>query len=324
MNHQSSHSTGTRSWEIFCTLTLIIAAGCGAGDATTGLPPEEDEKPGNFSIDIQFVGDAEESYRRTFEASAARWEAIVRGELTDEIVNLPAEECGLPHRAIDTEVDDVLILAQITDIDGPFGSIGGGAPCLIRAQQNGGLPIVGVMILDQADLLDLEELGTLEATITHEMGHILGFGSLWQELGLLANPSLPNKAGADTHFTGTAARTEFEELWGPNYTTGQAVPVENELGERGTRDGHWRENVFTNEMMTGSLDSFASEVPLSRVTIGSMEDLGYEVSYASADEYDFQTASMSRRLALKNTESSRPTFSLLNDVLPITLRTNSP
>ena len=35
--------------------------------------------------------------------------------------------------------------------------------------------------------------------------------------------------------------------------------------------------------MTGSLDTFSS--PMSRVTIGSLEDLGYAVNYDAADKY---------------------------------------
>jgi hypothetical protein len=39
--------------------------------------------------------------------------------------------------------------------------------------------------------------------------------------------------------------------------------------------------VFTNELMTGWANS--GTLPLSRVTIGSLQDIGYAVNYAAAD-----------------------------------------
>src|SRR5215207_4498866 len=62
-----------------------------------------------------------------------------------------------------------------------------------------------------------------------------------------------------------------------------AIPVENSGGS-GTRDSHWRESTFNNELMTGFLDSGAN--PLSRMTIGSLEDFGYTVDYGAADGYN--------------------------------------
>ena len=59
------------------------------------------------------------------------------------------------------------------------------------------------------------------------------------------------------------------------------VPVEN-LGGGGTRDSHWRESVFGNEFMTGFIDSVN---PVSKVTIGSMQDLGYEVNIDADDGF---------------------------------------
>ncbi len=64
------------------------------------------------------------------------------------------------------------------------------------------------------------------------------------------------------------------------------VPVAN-TGGPGTREGHWRESVFGNELMTGFLDGGIN--PLSRVTVGALEDMGYEVNYDAADEFRLPT-----------------------------------
>lgn len=64
------------------------------------------------------------------------------------------------------------------------------------------------------------------------------------------------------------------------------VPVAN-TGGLGTREGHWRELVFGNEVMTGL---FAGGInPLSRVTIAALQDMGYEVNYDAADEFRLPT-----------------------------------
>ena len=62
------------------------------------------------------------------------------------------------------------------------------------------------------------------------------------------------------------------------------VPVAN-TGGAGTREGHWRETTFGNELMTGFLDGGIN--PLSRVTVGALEDMGYQVNYQAADQ-DYQ------------------------------------
>jgi hypothetical protein len=60
------------------------------------------------------------------------------------------------------------------------------------------------------------------------------------------------------------------------------VPVEN-LGGPGTRDAHWRETTFGNELMTGFLNPGSN--PVSRLTIASLADLGYQVGFATAEPY---------------------------------------
>ena len=67
----------------------------------------------------------------------------------------------------------------------------------------------------------------------------------------------------------------------------QPVPVAN-TGGPGTRCGHWREAVFGNELMTGFLDTGSN--PISRLTIASLADLGYEVNLEAADDYSLPSA----------------------------------
>ena len=60
------------------------------------------------------------------------------------------------------------------------------------------------------------------------------------------------------------------------------MPIEN-MGGRGTALSHWREATLKNELMTGFLN--LGENPLSRITAGSMKDLGYG-SASVGEAYD--------------------------------------
>src|SRR5205085_2342388 len=68
---------------------------------------------------------------------------------------------------------------------------------------------------------------------------------------------------------------------GPGTILGQAGPTH--LRPAGTRDSHWRETVFKNELMTGFVGSAGN--PLSRMTVGSLKDLGYVVDMSAAEPY---------------------------------------
>ena len=142
--------------------------------------------------------------------------------------------------------------------------------------------IAGAIEFDEDDLTRLAAQGILISTVTHEMGHVLGFGTLWDDFGLLENHSIGGSPNADTHFTGPLARTAFERSGGRNYRGGAIVPVENG-GTRGSADSHWRESVFENELMTPFLS--AGIQPFSVITIESMADLGYSVDPSVADSY---------------------------------------
>ena len=76
------------------------------------------------------------------------------------------------------------------------------------------IPVLGLMKFDTADLDVLESGGLLQAVILHEMGHVLGFGTIWSDLNLLADPSalgrhrpaLHRCAGASRRSTTSAAQ----------------------------------------------------------------------------------------------------------------------
>jgi hypothetical protein len=217
-----------------------------------------------YKIEVRFLGGLTTAQKNAFKVAADRWASVIVGDL--------------PSVRVDGEVvDDLLILAQGTAIDGPRGILGQAGPTHIRPASAGKskfLPVKGIMSFDTADLKAMQKDGTLKDVITHEMGHVIGIGTIWERKGLLKD------AGTNTvRFVGKNARKEFGKL---KKSKAADVPVEN-TGGPGTADGHWRESVFRNELMSGFIA--APNNPLSRLTVASLQDLGYEVDLSKAEAY---------------------------------------
>lgn len=169
-------------------------------------------------------------------------------------------------------------------IDGPRGILGRAGPTQLRPQTF--LPAAGVMSFDSADLAQMEQDGSLISVIVHEMGHVLGFGTIFGRLGLIEG------AGGDNPvFTGANAMREYASLRGADAPQ-EPVPLAN-VGGPGTRDGHWRESTFAHELMTGYLNPGVN--PISRLTVAVLEDLGYSVNYNYADPYALPAEAALRR-----------------------------
>lgn len=231
----------------------------------------------SYDVEVRFLSSGNPSLEQAFLDAADRWEMLVIGDLTDIAINEPAGSCGSGTPALNETIDDLLIFATIESIDGPGGTLGQAGPCFIRSSNQ--LTVVGRMIFDQADLADLQAAALLDEVIVHEMGHVIGFGSLWNLLGLLADPALGG--GTDPHFTGPRAIEAFDRIGGDDYS-GAKVPVED-TGGAGTADAHWREAVFDNELMTGFLNPVSN--PLSAVSIASLWDMGYRVNLDGSDDF---------------------------------------
>ena len=249
----------------------IVATGAGVTFTATAVTVVS-----NFRIDFTFLSEGATQQRSAFEAAAARWSDILLGDLPDWQVTSPATTCFETQPAVSQVVDDVLILVEIVEIDGPGGVLGSAGPCVLRSGSL--LPAMGAMRFDAADVAAMQQSGEWGDVILHEMAHVFGLGTIWQSRGLLSGATTPTPV-----FTGAAARQAYVLVGGPD----APVPVEGS-GGAGTANAHWRESVFRSELMTGYIVSAPN--PLSRVTIGSLQDLGYVVDYGTADPFSLATA----------------------------------
>ncbi len=243
-----------------------------------------------YDIVVRFINPPTAAQAQAFAVAEARWESLITGDLPNIQVNLtPATNpCNLPLTS--ELVDDLIIYVTLEEIDGPGNVLGAAGPCNVRDNQPfqqldpGDLTVLGRMRFDTEDLEDLQQAGVLADVILHEMGHVLGIGTLWEDFGLLADPSLGTPAGVDPHFTGAGAIAGFNTAGGNDYTGGEKVPVEDE-GGIGTADSHWRESVLGLELMTGFIS--ANSNPLSAITVRSLDDIGYTVDVGGADPFTF-------------------------------------
>ena len=228
----------------------------------------------NFSIDIKFIGGLSSTQKMAFTAARDRWREVIVG--------------ALPPVTLDGEViSGVQIEAQGVFIDGNNGILGQAGPTVVRNGSD--LPAKGLMSFDTADLAQMESNGSLTDVILHEMGHVLGLGTLWS-----ANffDFVRGSGTNDPLYVGPKVRAEYGRLLN---SSARDVPLAN-TGGPGTLEGHWRELAFAHELMTGFISGV--QRPLSRMTIAALDDMGYEVDYNAADDYELPDNNMLAMLAL--------------------------
>jgi hypothetical protein len=222
---------------------------------------------GRFDILVRYRTKMTPAQQAAFQIAADRWEAIIIGDLVD-------------HRTDLGMTDDVIIDASVSPIDGVGMVLGQAGPRAFRDPNF--LPSRGEMAFDSADLRSLEASGRLNDVITHEMGHVLGIGTIWdKQRRIKASSSL------DPRFSGPNTVAQYNAIF---KTKALTTPIEPNGGP-GTAESHWPEEEFGLELMTGfaGVDN-RPILPLSRITVGQMQDLGYVVDYSHADTYDPKNA----------------------------------
>ena len=236
---------------------------------------------GGFDITLDFIGSATEPQRTAIRSAAELWMSVLADT---ELPDVPVGDHLECHGARTSEpvgtIDDLLVLVQLREIDGPGRTLAQAGMCRLR--DGSMLPAVGVAFFDVSDFDDLIGSGDAMELAVHEIAHTLGFGLLWPRLGLLRDRSF-GVGAIDTHFVGPLALAAFDEAGGADYTGGAKVPVEN-LGGGGSANLHWRSSVLRGELMR-PLNALGAPETFSAITIQSMADLGYTVDVSLAEPY---------------------------------------
>lgn len=247
---------------------------------TPGLPG----RSANFDIEVIFLDDVlTDAEKVSLETAVNKWENVIISELPDV-----------------GEVDDLQITVETTDVDGQGGTLAFAGPRAFRSEE-AFLPYLGAVTIDIADR---SESRALVEIVTHEIGHVLGIGTFWSQF-------LENQGTDRVSYVGENAVREANTIFG---TDVDRIAIEPFV------EGHWAEardfselfdgtfvpspsNGLGKELMTPFYDNERIDEngnvviaegapvdadpfsPLSRITIGALEDLGYEVNYGAAEVY---------------------------------------
>ncbi|MBC8289938.1 MAG: pre-peptidase C-terminal domain-containing protein, partial [Planctomycetes bacterium] len=230
----------------------------GGDELTSGIINPTSPQANDFDIQLDLVGSFSATQLGLLTQAAQRWEQVIVGDVPDVFV---------PGTG---QVDDIVISINNLLLDGGGNTLARAGVNSLRA--GSALPSTAFIEFDSSDIQNLENSGALFNVALHEIGHALGFGTVWEQQGLISGLGGPNP-----RFVGTNAVAEYNLRFGINETS---VPVEN-TGGSGTRDVHWRESVLGTELMTGFINAGAN--PLTRLTIAQFADLGYQVDFTRAD-----------------------------------------
>jgi hypothetical protein len=187
--------------------------------------PEERQEPkaGSFQFSYQFDGSVPEAYQSIVQEAGAFWAGYISTEQTIAL-----------NVSIENAEDSWLAKA---------------APTQIAANNlpSGGRVVLNVMF---ADILESDR-DYFKAVVIHEMGHVLGIGTLWEPLGLIDASSATYRADSNA---------------GRFYQ--QPIPVQPQVL------AHWDEDVFKNELMTPIAQK---HIDVMDVTFASLRDIGWQV-----------------------------------------------
>ncbi len=214
-------------------------------------------------------------------AAEAIWEARIQAYSTE-----------LP-RAIRDQLGSLTIDATVEPIDGAGGILGQAGPTAIltlgSSRRNFAVALRSQMTFDLDDFPSMTADGILVTVIAHEMGHALGFGTLFDGNGLVGPL---NGFGQTEYINGEYALIGYRrDISNP---VASFVPLE-QRGGAGTALGHWVDlppffnqaftGAFKKELMTGFIGDldpdtgaivFANSF-VAQATWGAMADLGFAV-----------------------------------------------
>jgi len=232
--------------------------------------------------------------RTAIDDALERWESIVTGNLGPRTVpaswfgpSASGGECVEGELLNGRTLEDIYLFVDIGVIDGTGGgdavnTLGRAGPCLGFGPQGGPiLTSVAQMVLDSEDLTALSDT-RLAALVWHEIGHGVGLGTWWSNNGHLQGAGTENPL-----YEGADALSEYNALLGGGGAAA-GVPVEGSLGE-GSDGTHWDEATFNAEIMTAI--SEIGPQPISRMTLASLQDGGYQVALEEADPYELPACS---------------------------------
>jgi hypothetical protein len=240
----------------------------GGGGGGTGTPPPP-PPPDSGIVGTYYAGaaDGEAGYDIRIDFKGSGWTDSLEKAFTDSadyFTKVITADIGGGKYYNNIYDDDLYMIAELKTIDGTGGILGQSGPTAIWGNE---LTEAGLMQFDTADAVNYLNKGLWDDIVTHEMMHVLGFGTFWN---YGSNPLVPT-AG---HYIGANGLAAYQAAGHPSATY---IPVETN-GAAGTAGAHWSESALGNELMTPYINGSNY---LSSFSLMSLADLGYHVQPSS-------------------------------------------
>ena len=226
----------------------------------------------------------------------SRWEEIIISHPTGKTIDIDLDVQTL-------EPETVLGQAYISNselIDPTLGEVYGN-----RATLAGGFTINYTSVISMKNTVYTSGLSKLYYITLHEIGHILGIGSMWGMTNAYGYVPSVDPTRTNRFYMAENAVREYRKYFS-QYNSLYYIPIEDD-GTPGTANVHHEEGDYyphsSNdrtlngifypgmdiELMTGWANE--TDLPLSRITIGYVDDINYVVDYSKADDYKGYTSS---------------------------------
>ena len=207
---------------------------------------------GGFNIDLDFTGDGwSPELIQEAQSMADLLSTLIIGDLPD------AKYKG-------NMIDDLSLELEITIGDGSWGRLG--SAFISKWRQDSDIPLIGKVLLDEADTERLFNQGRFDDLILHEMIHTIGFIS--------TNESLQSLVDENNVYIGTNGQNAYQ--MGVDNGVYQA---EYDLLTNWNSGFHWdheAQSLPANEIMSPYIYGTNQ---LSTVTLAVIEDLGYQTMW---------------------------------------------
>lgn len=252
-----------------CALGVSTALGFSAAQAAP------------FVIETRYLGQPlSHAQKKIVQEAAQRVSQLITSPFVPVRLDLPANSCesGIPR--LKEKVQHFFIFLKVKDLGDDL--YGNSVPCDLH--DGSYLPIYSVVELNSRGLKDLADVDLLD-TLIHEMLHALGVGTLWEAdtrvslSGDSDEETFIRKSGKNFFYTGPRALAAYRALGGKQ----KAILLDPDAG-------HWAGGTVCSEILSGNAGDFTGRVnPVSPLTLGALEDLGYRVKVSAVNRYTLPT-----------------------------------
>jgi hypothetical protein len=223
--------------------------------------------------------------RLYFDSAAQQWGHVVSGWPKGTFLEPPRGGGAPPSLLIKVVFKDLVRSDEVARVD-PAELLSH----LVSGPDGKEFPSQGTISIDLPDVKRLlDDQPRFKDTIVHEVGHVLGLGTLFQQAGLVSKDG--------KKYVGDYGRKAYSELLGLKPGSVEDVPLQKVEDGKSTPAFHWDERALEKDVMSTLLDQpgvagssklHPDDSPADRINVisivsaGALKDLGYVVDSSKA------------------------------------------